>query len=746
MPAICAPLPDLPTFYWQQRSDWINVKKDVKPAAIGDGINDDTVAIQTALNTGSSGKTIYLPPGVYRVTQTLAFHGRGTGSAVIGHGRLTRLVWDGSAGGRMFWSDGVAYSRYIGLIWDGQGRAAVGFDHAAEKGFETEILHESECFQNFTDYGIRVGKQQIIASAEILFDNCLFENCGTGLGLLTFNDYDNTIDGCKFRNCGMGVRCCKSNFYARNCHFIKSYQADFFIGAEHGCSIRRCTSISSGQFVQDQGIAPLTIEDCHISNWDVKSPAIDLNGGPTLMFDCSIHPITSNCVPVKLGNRSIKLILSGNQPIPVALLVPNSLPRQIYLVPSNISQRKPTLLMQNFLLDAPLSSKKVFDVVLDYHAHGNGKSDDTAAIQSAIDAAQAFGNGAIAYMPTGRYRVSRSLRISGADFRFEGSGFNCGLIWRGVPNQPLITVNGAVNVTLANFAVGMHDWGSMDHGDDILITSKADKPVWVVLDGIYAFGMYQNAPDKHGIHFLNLPSGSLVDAKHLQGNIRITDCDRAQLLFRTSYEGTATVEGKGFKLAYTESRSDQHLPPNTQHNAAAWQNGITGFLTRVSTISKPALRVCDNNSIVMSDFFNESCDQIGVFSGDPGQPAGRITIQGPKFHLNTTNSIFEIHNYSGDICCLQSQFYCMPDETRFKSTGTLPMRLILAGNSWYHNCPRFDLVSSAKVISAGNVGVFDSPNIAHEIYVLSSVLDDLRRLDELDKFVSAMEKSKSASE
>ena len=188
-------------------------------AALGDGRADDTAPLQAALDRGVKGKTTYLPPGTYRITQTLVFHGPQTGAAIIGHGRDTRLVWDGPAGGRMFWSDGVAYCRYVGLVWDGRGKAAVGFDHAAEKRFETEVLHEHEAFRNFTDYGIRVGNQQKVASAEILYHNCLFENCGTALGLLTFNDYDNTIDGCEFRNCGTGVVANKSNFYARNCSF-----------------------------------------------------------------------------------------------------------------------------------------------------------------------------------------------------------------------------------------------------------------------------------------------------------------------------------------------------------------------------------------------------------------------------------------------------------------------------------------------------------------------------------------------
>jgi len=46
--ASTAPL--LPVLNWQQRSDWVNVKTDVRPAAFGDGLHDDTAAIQAALN------------------------------------------------------------------------------------------------------------------------------------------------------------------------------------------------------------------------------------------------------------------------------------------------------------------------------------------------------------------------------------------------------------------------------------------------------------------------------------------------------------------------------------------------------------------------------------------------------------------------------------------------------------------------------------------------------------------------
>ena len=113
--------PDIPSLNWVPLSDWINVKTSVSPAAIGDGVADDTAAIQAALNTTNIGQTVYLPAGTYRITQTLTMTGPTCGSTIIGNGRDTHVVWDGTNGGVMFWSDGNPYCRYVGLSWDGGG-------------------------------------------------------------------------------------------------------------------------------------------------------------------------------------------------------------------------------------------------------------------------------------------------------------------------------------------------------------------------------------------------------------------------------------------------------------------------------------------------------------------------------------------------------------------------------------------------------------------------------------------------
>jgi hypothetical protein len=77
-----ANIPQLPELNGEQRSDWLNVRSaaqmaDIGPAVVGDGVADDTVALQAALNEihgkqgGSPFSTVYLPPGTCRITREL---------------------------------------------------------------------------------------------------------------------------------------------------------------------------------------------------------------------------------------------------------------------------------------------------------------------------------------------------------------------------------------------------------------------------------------------------------------------------------------------------------------------------------------------------------------------------------------------------------------------------------------------------------------------------------------------------
>src|SRR5574340_1192582 len=66
---------ELPDLNWIPRSDWISVRTSLSPPAVGNGVADDTPALQAALdqlgaNPGEP-NTVYLPPGTYRISKTL---------------------------------------------------------------------------------------------------------------------------------------------------------------------------------------------------------------------------------------------------------------------------------------------------------------------------------------------------------------------------------------------------------------------------------------------------------------------------------------------------------------------------------------------------------------------------------------------------------------------------------------------------------------------------------------------------
>ena len=123
--------PQIPALHWEERSDWINVKTDIAPAAIGDGKADDTAAIQKALAGVRDGSVLYFPPGTYRITAPLLLKNstgaRWIGGLIVGSGRDTKLVWDGAGGGTMLLLNGMAYSTIcrLGTGWSRQGRRGI---------------------------------------------------------------------------------------------------------------------------------------------------------------------------------------------------------------------------------------------------------------------------------------------------------------------------------------------------------------------------------------------------------------------------------------------------------------------------------------------------------------------------------------------------------------------------------------------------------------------------------------------
>jgi hypothetical protein len=717
------PVP-LPSLHWQPCSDWVNVKQ---LGAVGDGVADDTKALQAAFDGIKGGSTLYFPPGTYRITDTLTLQGAPPGGPLgvllVGCGSDTRIVWDGPAGGRMILCDGVLESRFVGMILDGRGVAADCWVHKNSKRFVTEISHENMAFINCTDTGLFVDPTRQVATAETLVENCWFENCGRGSAILQFNEYDWTYEGCEFRGCGIGVQVAHGNTYVRDCHFQGSTDVDLSLGPEHGSSVRRCTSLGSHAFLNfSNPVAPLTVEDCRVEGWTNAAWAISTAGGPVMIFDCVFTkpPSTTPPIMVQPWWNGEHVIVSQNVSADTKGVYSGG---TLYEIPAGQRTGSLTSAQQSFFRSTWPIPTAVLDAQRDFGAKGDGKTDDTAALRALINAARAKGHGTLAYLPAGAYVITDTLHLTGADYYFGGSGCDSWLTWGGPAGGTMVSVEDPQHVTLENIAIGSaNNGGQMSNAIDVLQTS-AGRPSFVTYENVWVFGMYADKPFVKGLWLRHLGADATVLIRHVQGNIHLVNSGAATILADISYEGSVVVEGK-----------------------SPQRSGLFGVLTRLGTSTAFPLIVRDNNNFVSSDFYIEQATAGLTLQGAPGDPPGRVTFQGPKLHIEppkgTTQSVaFTIDNYSGQVFYGPDQFYPGPVTYALQHQGDRPLDFYMLSPSFYN--ASLDVqqgtglhlyMIGGQLVGSGATGwkPQDPANVADLLPKLTPALDDLRRLGETD--------------
>ena len=715
--------PELPVLNWEPRSDWISVKGK---GAIGDGKADDTSAVQAAFDLIQRGVTIHFPPGVYRVTRTLLIRSPNKralyGVLVVGHGRETRVVWDGEPGGTLLQAEGMGYSRWVGIELDGAGKAAIGHHHFSNHTFETVHRKQHMAFRNFTRAGVYAEpKRDRFAMAETSFENCLFDHCETGVSFTQFNDYNITFDGCEFRGCGIGIQCIHGNFYARNCHFESSRVTDMQSAPEHGSSVRRCTSLNSRMFIRHGNpVAVMTIEGCTVSGWTNRDGAIRVSGAPVMLFDCTFTdpPPRGRCA-VYIHSHHQRLVSSQNRtPKGLPLFNEESGKRanvRIYDVPAGQRQAPVLSARQQFLRSSVRIPGKVFDAKRDFGAKGDGRTDDTRAIQKAIDAAREHGRGAIAYLPSGRYVVKDTLRVTGSDYAIGGAGMlSTYLQWQGPKQGVTLAVEDPEHVTVEHLDMQKRA------GIDILQTGTG-RPSFATYDGLFV-SRGNEPPFPGGIVCRGLGKKATVLMRCVVGVQRYTDSARATVLVPLSYYGGIVVEGKGKR-----------------------RDGLLGIMSRFSGGPfNVVLR--DNHSIVMSDYYSESSGNIFLLEGGPGDPPGRVTVQGAKLHLKKelATHVLDVRNYAGQIFIGPDQFNS-PWAGSMAIRGPRPVEVFLVADCFYHSLLKVTKHDAARLYLVGNLpvaikdvpadrvrAVFADSLPPDRLPALARALDDLRRLGETD--------------
>lgn len=663
---------DIPSLSRTEHSDWINVQTEVSPAAVGNGIADDTAALQAALNffdeNAHGAKVVYLPPGTYRITSTLIWPSS-VGCNLIGHGRDTIILWDGANNSRMMRSNGGSQSRFDGITWDANNRNTIAVNHNADLRFEASPSHYNSAYLN-ASFGIQgnTGGGGTKASSEMFIENCLFENCGVGIDFSkSFNYYNEVILRCEFRNNGFGVTFGGGYGYVRFCHFENTTHFD--IQGSTRSTARFCTSVNSGSFYNSNPALagqtrpetryPGTLQNCVISGWTYDHAiAVTWN---SLVFDNVFENPRQDIAPIYIYKDDAIVSENLSEGTTELYAFAKYAGPDLVEVPAGNRTRLPLKATDSFLQSSRTVPTVIFDAVADFGAQPGTSNDDTAAVQATINAAANHGRGAIADFPSGRYGLSSPIRITGANYIIGGTGYHSEFEWVGTnPGDVMFAINDPQDLTVEH--LGFHSFLMSD--GCTAIQQNGTTASSITYTGLTMPGLTDVTSDqarlREGLHLKDLGAEARVYLGRVNGRARIEDCGRAQII--------------GEFLNGTHPLIDGADHPHT---------GLTGF----ATMNTHDLVISDNQSLVVGDLNLEQSapsNQEGIRSmrlmkGAATNTSGRVTVGAGKVNLFDSAQYFEIDDYEGQFSFLHGSL--TPEEGRERielvQNGSAPLDLFI---------------------------------------------------------------------
>jgi len=766
--ALSAKAIDIGPMTWTQRSDWLNVKTGTAiltgtvsltgTTAYGDGVHDDTAAIQAALNylhTNHYGHilTLYFPPGTYNISQTLTLPGL-AGGALVGCGSSTIINWVGGPGAAMFWPSLTDYMHYIGITWNGNSVASCAYEHFANGGYETRIRHDYESFHNFVVTGTYMAGSTppgagIICgwglTADSMMYNCCFNNCTVGYanGYDVYNNFEWVIDSCEFENCGNAINTYNgADWVVTNCHFLSSTNCDITGLSDRA---RHCTSYGSAMFASVAGTSIL--QDCSVAAWTNTNDAVEFGWIATgAMFDCTFtNPPPSALRVLLLNGQTVALSNNYAPNFPGGF---SGLTNGVYSDEGLYQDIQPGLrygttglllsATQTFLHTGGFTdSTHIIDVTEPpYTADPRDVNDSTATIQAAISAAQAANNGSVVYIPNGIYKITSTLTAGGSNYTIQGSGIYSELCWYGASGGTMLAITSPTNLEVQQIRFAQQD------GTVAGIVETSTGASSLVLDGFFyeEFSTgnpgagYQNG-DGPGVVLSNLPAGSTVYMPHLDAPLTVQNSSAAQIYSKFLIGGAITVSGTGPKTGFLGALASES---GQQGNTAGYNIIIT-----------------DNQNLVMEDWYYEQAwDGVELESGS-GTTPGCVALQGFNAWAGLNSGVgnypttqIMVNNYQGTLLYGWTPFGndAGVAPVQITQTGTNPFNMLLEGDSFDDGLPTIN-TASANVIQSQNEWesaggqplnpMSDSPNplTGSALALLAEGLDPFRQLEAVDMAV-----------
>jgi hypothetical protein len=450
---------------------WKNVRTDY--GAKGDGVADDTAAIQAAIDdlrdvSGNAWSTLYFPAGTYRLTKTLLnqrkAHHDYLGCQIIGEDPATVILrWDGEDG-KWMWGLDMWYGKMSRFTFDGRGKAGTGLMRWNQ--FSTYCELSDLWFKDIKGSGICLGSgsNHHEGQAEHAILRCRFSRCATGILTSDWNTMDIYVWWCLFEDCHRGIYNNTGGYQAFANVFLRSTDCDLGSSNNHVFNLVNNVSVGSRRFLgefaarlhvqgnriyEPRDAVVMRAPDTFIDNV-IRSRASQT--GPCIGAPNSSHLFAGNTFtvadPIEAGRGRIRhldqnIVSPDEVPIPTTLRLPAP-PRR-----------------------AP---GKVFEVRA-------GTGDDAAELQMQIDAAaaQAPGSNPVVHLPKGKYALRRTVilpaRVPLQIVGDSGSENGTVLRWEGPGSSPGLKLLGPSRVTMRDLSLAFSGSGA-----DALLVENADQP------------------------------------------------------------------------------------------------------------------------------------------------------------------------------------------------------------------------------------------------------------------------------